>query len=96
MITVFVFESDRKRFRVPPKVHPVEKNPILTFAYPSSKDGGLKVRAVRLIAANHKYFFGLDMWDHNRIKKFCRHRIVGNTILEEFNPEALAPKKKTV
>ena len=76
------------------KQHPVEKNPLITFFYPRSgwrtdDKNCYKLRQVRLISANQKYFCGLEVSDKNRFKKFLRSRIPDSVQLLEFNPTAI-------
>lgn len=101
MITVFVFQG-KKGLSVSPKAaaklkraeskkqHPVEKNPRVTFYYPSSDHPGYTYsRNVRVIGANEKYIVGLDIGDKNRFKRFRKDRMT-NVQLMEFNPLAAA------
>lgn len=85
-----VITDVRKKTVAKKKEHPVEKNPLVKFQYPSkSKDYGYGYREVRLISANGKYLVGLDINDNNRFKKFRRDRIMRGIDLLEFNPKAL-------
>jgi hypothetical protein len=72
------------------KQHPVEKNPLVSFYYP--KSGGSSwnktYRLVRLIAADAKYYIGLEVNDKNRFKKFLRSKVSQFTFVE-FNPSAI-------
>jgi len=77
---------------IPPSTmekHPVKKNPLVTFVYPHSHTGIPRMRLVRLIGANHRYFIGLDVNDKNRFKKFLRSK-GSNFRLQEFNPESIS------
>jgi hypothetical protein len=53
------------------KVNAIEKNPLVTFAYPVSTCPSIRsIRSVRLISANDKYLVGIEISDKNRFKKF--------------------------
>ena len=73
--------------------HPVEKNPLLSFLYPRSgwrtdDKNCNKLRQVRLIAANDKYFIGLEVSDKNRFKKFLKQKAT-QVQVAEFNATAI-------
>ena len=71
------------------KEHSVEKNPLICFWYPSSKFPALKHwRQVRLIAADNKYFVGLEVSDKNRFKKFLKQKAT-QVQVAEFNATAI-------
>jgi len=92
MITLYIIKNRQEEKK---KVHPVEKNPLISFFYPRKSDGFSSQRVVRLIAANDKYFIGLQVNDKNRFKKFRKDQIWCNEIrVLEFNSQALIPKPK--
>jgi hypothetical protein len=71
------------------KEHPVEKNPLVHFNYPSSNIcWHSPERIVRLIAVNRKYIVGIEVSDKNKFKKFLRSKATGFKIVE-FNPTAI-------
>jgi len=102
MITVFVF-GGKKSFSVAPKVavklkrakakkqHPVEKNPLVMFRYPSSKEPWVQtLRQVRMIGANDTYIIGVQVnGPKAHFKKFRRDRMSALQLLE-FNPSAIS------
>jgi hypothetical protein len=101
MITVYVFHSTHP-VKVKPEVASkkknqdkgkawVDNNPLVSFSYPEHGTGPETQRLVKLIAADNKYFFGLDVYDKNRPKKFCRNRATKFS-LWSFNSGALVPK----
>jgi hypothetical protein len=70
------------------KIAALEKNPLISFFYPH-RDLPIKTwRNVRLIAANKKYFIGLEVSDKNRFKKFLKSEATQLSI-SEFNKEAV-------
>jgi hypothetical protein len=96
MMTIFVFNGKHKvsvshaTALKKKNVHPVEFNPLVSFTYPSSDEPWvLKDRTLRLIAANNKYYIGLDIGDKNRFKKFRRDKARDFKILN-FNDAALS------
>lgn len=66
----------------------MDKNPLVRFLYPSSKNGSEVWRLIRVFAANGIYLIGLDLGDDNRFKRFlvskCRY-----LSLIEFNPDGV-------
>ena len=83
------FAFFRRRHVKVKKSNPVDKNPLVSFFYPSSKlDFFPSFRTVRLIAANDQYIVGLDVGDNYRFKKFLVSKAMSLKILQ-FNPKAL-------
>lgn len=65
------------------KVAAAEKNPLVTFSYPISKQPwNEKLRKVRVIAANSKYIIGLEVSDKNRFKKFLKTKTSQMSLVE--------------
>jgi hypothetical protein len=98
MMTVFVFHQKvvaARKAKVP-KPAAIEKNPLVSFRYPKSNASWqLPLRTVRLISANGKYFWGLEI-THNpetgklvhKPKRFLRVKATEFHFLE-FNTEAM-------
>ena len=92
-ITVFVF-SNKVRAKAKTKAA-VEKNPLVSFRYPKSKEPWNPTsRKVRLISANPKHLVGLEIikvGDRTKYqyKKFSQDK-VALFKLEEFNPESMS------
>jgi hypothetical protein len=93
--TVFVIASKPEvvnpfKRKVAPKPHPVEKNPLVSFYYPNSKDGQSTHRMVRLIGANRKHYIGVEVTAGKRahFKKFLRCNAT-YFIIHEYNPESV-------
>ena len=67
----------------------VEKNPLVQFYYPSSKNNGIpSLRSVRLISADRNYYVGLEILPANKFafKKFFKCDARQFSVLE-FNPK---------
>ena len=67
----------------------VEKNPLVQFYYPNSKNNGLHShRSVRLISADHNYYVGIEILPDNKFafKKFLKAKARQFSVLE-FNPK---------
>lgn len=70
--------------------HPIEKNPLVRFSYPSSKEPWTTVeREVRVIGANGTYIVGVQLNDKKGYKKFLRSKMF-NFRLVEFSPESIS------
>ena len=91
-LTIFVVASkpEVKRKIEPPKVHPVEKNPLVSFYYPDSKTGVSTARSIWLIGANQKYYIGVEIapCTKAKFKRFLRCKATYLSILR-FNPESI-------
>ena len=77
-----------------PTAKQVEKNPIVKVWYPSSQDGLLHPRDVRLISATPQYVVGLEITKnqdktHYQYKKFSQSRIQ-HFLMKEFNPKSMS------
>lgn len=76
--------------------HPIEKTPLVSFMYPRSgwrtdDPKCNKLRHVRLIAADNKYFIGIEILGGNRFqfKKFLKSK-ASQVAIAEFNPEVIS------
>lgn len=96
MMSVYVF-SQKVRAKVArsrAKKAAVEKNPLVTFYYPMSKQPwNSQLRQVRLIAASATHLMGLEMTKVEgrtkyHFKRFCQPK-VSEFKIQEFNPSAL-------
>jgi hypothetical protein len=73
-----------------PKQHPIEKNPLVRFSYPSSKEPWTTVeREVRVIGANPTYIVGVQLNGKTGYRKFLRCKMF-NFRLVEFSPESIS------
>lgn len=68
MITVFVFHNKvaaarakAKSIKAVPSAKSVALNPLVSFRYDKGDSWCIPMRTVRLISANPKYFWGLEM-----------------------------------
>lgn len=99
MITVFLLKTPRTKrdSKRRSRVRRIEENPLMQFKYPSSKYPHLPytTRKVRLIAANRKYFIGLEVIEQegrkpkHQFKRFRRDEVLYPELIE-FNPSALS------
>jgi hypothetical protein len=93
MITVYVFNTKPEKAPSVPKPKAIENNPLIRFGYPSDHWQG--ERLVRLISANAKYFWGLEIRknpDTGKLKympkRFTRAKSF-NLQLVEFNTPSM-------
>ena len=92
--TVVIPESFLKLKAPAPKPTPVEKRPLIRFGYPSNNWDNA-YRNVRLISANDKYFWGLEVRHHLLTgkeiytpKKFLRSKAYDVRVIE-FSPDSM-------
>lgn len=104
-ITVFVFGTHP--VSVAPKAaarrkakYPVDNNPVVQFMYPKSQEPWVrKLRTVKLIGADSRYFIGLEVSEYktpsgvikprHQFKKFLRSKVTGFDLVT-FAPETIS------
>ena len=91
MITLYVFHNRVQKRAA--RTLAIRKNPLVRFFYPSSKDGLLVPREVRLISATPTHIVGLEVTKNENktryhFKKFCQTKAIGFRMME-FNPNSM-------
>lgn len=68
----------------------IESNPLVRFDYPCSNAPWVATRrTVRVIAADNKYVWGLEVSDKNRPKKFLRDRMTSTIHFVDFAVDSM-------
>lgn len=92
MITMFVFhnkvaeakaKAKAKNVKAVPKAKAIENNPLVSFRYVKNDSWCVPIRTVRLISANAKYLWGLEMKRNDEGKmKYLPKRFLRSNVRE--------------